>query len=69
MDATEDADDRVGLFGARRPKPEWAYVLNNHDWPSEVPGPKVSKEDFYLALGRMQGVYSQAIEDLGNAGC
>jgi hypothetical protein len=48
----------LGLSGER------VLVLNNNDWPSEIPGPEMSKEEFYDVLARVPEVYDQAMEDL-----
>ncbi|MGW5704705.1 hypothetical protein [Amycolatopsis japonica] len=51
---------------AQKPKQEWAYVLHNNDWPSEIPGPDLTKREFYALLEKIPGVYEEAIKDLAN---
>ena len=56
----------LGRIGVERARQEWAYVLNNNDWPSEIPGPNLSKSDFYDVLKRVPDIYPEAMADLAN---
>ena len=52
--------------GVYHSKQEWAYALNNNDWPSENSQLGLSKREFYTMLRQMPAVYDKAVEDLAN---
>lgn len=55
-----------GFLGVGKSQPERAYQLNNNDWASEIPGPDMSKTDFYNVLKKVSSVYRQAMDDLAS---
>ncbi|GAA4526418.1 hypothetical protein [Amycolatopsis samaneae] len=54
----------LSFLGVGKSRPERAYELNNNDWASEIPGPDLSKADFYSVLGKVPLIYRQAMDDL-----
>ena len=54
----------LSFLGVGKSQPERAYQLNNNDWASEIPGPDISKADFYKVLNKVPLVYRKAMDDL-----